>query len=192
MTEPLKENIWNVPNLLTFSRIVITFITIYFIFASFHIAFVIVSFVVGMITDILDGQIARRFNLKTEFGRQFDMVADRFLMVGTALAFMIKFSADGIMGRGQLLQIFLIMSREIITCPVAMISVFMTAGIPQARFFGKLTTVMQAVAFPLILLGIFYPVFSFSIYFAIITCIIGFVSGIHYINDMKDLMAKVK
>ena len=81
-----KENIWNVPNVLTFSRIIITFLTIFFIFAGFNIVYIVIAFVIGMITDCHDGQIARRFHLTTEFGRQFDMIADRVLMIGVALA----------------------------------------------------------------------------------------------------------
>ncbi|GAI08641.1 unnamed protein product, partial [marine sediment metagenome] len=56
--EQKKENIWNTPNALTLSRVIITFVTMYFIFADFDISYIIVAFVVGMITDTLDGQVA--------------------------------------------------------------------------------------------------------------------------------------
>src|SRR3989344_1680419 len=99
---PTKENIWNIPNALTFSRIIITILAVFFIFADFDIVYVAVAFVVGMITDFLDGQIARRFNMKTEFGRQFDMIADRFLMISVALAAIIKLSIAGVLLENQI------------------------------------------------------------------------------------------
>ena len=87
-----KENIWNIPNTLTFLRVIITFATLYCIFAQYSLTLVAILFAVGMITDFLDGQIARRFNMTTEFGRQFDIIADRFLMLGVTGALTIDFA----------------------------------------------------------------------------------------------------
>ena len=115
------ENIWNVPNTLTLMRVLITFITIYFIFAGYGVVTIVVLFVIGMLTDFFDGQIARRFNQTTEFGRRFDVVADRFLMVGVALAFIINYGLAGTLTRYHILQILMITSRELIGLPVAII-----------------------------------------------------------------------
>lgn len=183
--EQKKENIWNTPNALTLSRVIITFVMIYFIFADFDISYIIVAFVVGMITDALDGQVARRFGLTTEFGRKFDVIADRILILGVALSFIIKFSLRGILTRFYILQICLILSREIITLPFVLIAVIFRKGIPKVRFIGKLTTVMQAVVFPIIVLSIFYPVFNFSIYFAVLTGLSGLVASFYYISDIR-------
>lgn len=193
-TKQDKENIWNLPNFFTLSRIIISFITIYFIFADFHIVYVIVAFIIGMLTDAVDGQIARRFGLVTEFGSKFDMIADRFLMIPVALAAVIKFSIEEIITRGQVSQIFLILSREIITLPfLLMTGIFgKTISVPQVRFIGKAVTVMQAITFPMILLSIFYKVFGISLYFALATGLIGLVSGFYYIYDTKNLLVKRK
>lgn len=186
--EQKKENIWNAANLLTFSRIAIGFLTVYFVFADFHITYIIVAFIIGMLTDYFDGKIARRFNIETEFGRKFDMAADRFLMVPVVLAIVIKFSIKGILTRIHLFQIFFILSREILTAPVSLITMIKGRDFPQVRFIGKLTTVLQAVTFPIILLSVFYKFFSFSLYFAITTGITGAISAFYYINDMKGLI----
>src|SRR3989344_8081153 len=92
-----EENIWNIPNTLTLLRVLITFITIYFIFAGYSVITIVVLFAIGMLTDFFDGQIARKFNQTTEFGRRFDVVADRFLMVSIALAFIISYSMDDLL-----------------------------------------------------------------------------------------------
>ena len=190
MVKQAKENIWNLPNALTLSRIIISFITIFFIFAGFDIFYIISAFIIGMITDCLDGWVARRFKLTTEFGGKFDMVADRFLMVGVAFASIIKLNASGILSNNQLLQIFLILSREIIAFSGVLITIMAGRGVlaPRPRFIGKATTFMQAITFPMILLSIFYQVFSFSLYFAVATSIIGVVSAFYYINDVKNLV----
>lgn len=185
--EKEKENIWNVPNFLTLSRIIISFVVIYFIFADFDIIYIVVAFVVGMLTDAADGQIARRFGLTTEFGRKFDIIADRFLLISVIFSVLIKFSIEGVLTGMQIFQMFLIMSREIITFPFIIMALIYKKGlaIPQVRFIGKATTVMQTITLPMILLSMFYAVFNISLYFAIATGIIGFIAVFYYVSDIK-------
>lgn len=190
MKNKKEENIWNIPNTLTFSRLIITFIIIYCIFARVNIVVIASLFAIGMITDFLDGQIARRFNRTTEFGRKFDMIADRFLMTGVALAFIIEFTFQGVLTRSEILQIFIIMTREIITFPFAVIVMTAGRGLPKARFIGKLTTFMQGITFPLIILNVYSDIFKFSFYLSILTGIIGVVSAYTYIKDMQKIGVK--
>ena len=192
MEKKQKENIKNIPNILTFSRVIIAFIVIFFIFANFEITWIILAFLLGMITDVLDGQIARRFKMTTEFGARFDMVADRFLMVGVALTSVLKLS--DFLSTSQLFQIFLILGREIVAFSGVLISLMAGKGVfmPKASIVGKATTFFQAITFPMILLSAFYPVFKFSIYFAVLTCIIGSTSGFCYIRDVKNFVLEKK
>ena len=179
------EDIWNIPNTLTFLRVVITLATMYCIFAGFNIVLVVVLFSVGMFTDFLDGQIARRFNLVTEFGAKFDMIADRFLLIGVVGALVIDSFSGGLIGRTQILQIFLVMSRELISMPFALVAFVANKPIPPARFVGKLTTCLQAFALPCILLSASYTAFSFAPYLATLTSIVGLFSAVTYINDLS-------
>jgi phosphatidylglycerophosphate synthase len=179
-----NENIWNVPNTLTFLRVVLTFITVYLIFAGVDIEIIVALFVIGMLTDFLDGQAARRLKQETEFGRKFDIMADRFLMVSVVLAIFINLTITGDLARGIVLQIMLVMSREIVSMPVSIIALSSRKPLPQAKFVGKLTTTLQGFAFPMILLGIYYPFFWFSMYVALLTGIVGLISAFVYINDV--------
>ncbi|MFH1656514.1 MAG: CDP-alcohol phosphatidyltransferase family protein [Candidatus Nealsonbacteria bacterium] len=187
-----KENIWNVPNLLTFLRVISAIIVTYLIFADFSIIYVVIVFVIGMSTDFFDGFVARKFNLQTEFGRKFDIIADRMLIVGAGLAFIIKFSILGILTDIHYFQFIVILIREILTIPVALIAMALGGGIPKVRNIGKATTFAQSIAFPAVLLGVFYSFFSFSLYLAVITGILGLIASIYYINDMKNLVIKKK
>ncbi len=182
-----KEKIHNIPNFLTLSRVIITFFVVYFIFAGYPIITIVSAFIIGMITDFLDGQTARRFNMVTEFGRKFDIIADRILMIATVFAIVIKFGFDGIINGWHLLQIAMILSREIISLPFILMSLLSRKfSIPDVKFIGKLTTFMQAIAFPLVLLNAFYyPEKNFSIYFAIVTSVVGIISGLTYIKDIR-------
>lgn len=190
MKSPKKrddEKVWNIPNSLTLLRVVITFVVMYMIFADFSVILIVILFSIGMITDFLDGQIARRFKQTTEFGRKFDMIADRFLFIGTLIAIIVDFSIQGILGKYYMLQIFMLMAREVLSLPMALIVLTAGKGIPKARNIGKLTTVLQGVAFPAVLLGIYYPVFGFSIYLAGLTAVVGAISAVYYIHDAFKL-----
>jgi phosphatidylglycerophosphate synthase len=184
-----KENIWNIPNFLTSLRILIAFLTVFLIFAGFNIFYIIIAFMIGMLTDFFDGQIARRFKLKTEFGRKFDMIADRILIISVGLASIIKLATLENSLNNQILQIFLILSREIIGSQVILAALISNRKIPipQVRVIGKATTFMQAITFPIILLSIPYELFNFSLCLAIITSVIGATSAFYYINDVKIL-----
>lgn len=182
-----KENTWNLANFLTFLRVILTFLIIFLVFANFGIVYIIVVFIIGMLTDAADGWVARRTKTTTEFGRQFDIIADRVLMMGAALAIIIKFSMEGFLSQYFLLQIFLIMSREMIALPLAILGIVSQRVIPKVRLAGKMTTFMQAITFPLIMLNMFYNNFNFSIYFTVVTSAVGAIAGFYYINDIKHL-----
>src|SRR5690606_28726071 len=70
-----KENIWNVPNALSAYRILALPFIIYAIISGNKNLF-ITLLSINLITDILDGLIARAFKLQTELGARLDSLAD--------------------------------------------------------------------------------------------------------------------
>ena len=73
----------NLPNKLTTSRFVITiFFVAVMLWDSlpYYTTFALVLFVAGGITDILDGHLARKHGLKTDFGVLMDPLADKILV----------------------------------------------------------------------------------------------------------------
>jgi len=78
-----------IPNLLTSMRIVVVpFIVIEVLKERMHVAFYI--FFIGGITDLLDGFIARRFNMVTKTGAFLDPTADKIFMVPTIVVLSLK------------------------------------------------------------------------------------------------------
>ena len=74
------ENIYTIPNLLTLSRLVATPIIAYLIFHDLPYLATSLLFYAGL-TDLIDGWIARRYNLQSVVGTVIDPMADKFLMV---------------------------------------------------------------------------------------------------------------
>ncbi|MDR2012278.1 MAG: CDP-alcohol phosphatidyltransferase family protein [Rhodanobacter sp.] len=73
--EKIEEKIYNIPNLLSFYRIIISPFILYLGISGQEKLFAI-FLIISLITDILDGLIARKFNLQTEFGARMDSIAD--------------------------------------------------------------------------------------------------------------------
>jgi cardiolipin synthase len=78
------ENIYTLPNILTFSRLVAAPIVGYLLVHNYHAA-ALSLFAYAGITDLVDGWIARRYNLQTVVGTIIDPMADKLLMtIGVA------------------------------------------------------------------------------------------------------------
>jgi CDP-alcohol phosphatidyltransferase len=74
------ENIYTIPNILTFSRILATPIIAYLILVEKPYLATSLLLYAGL-TDLIDGWIARRYNLQSVVGTVIDPMADKFLMI---------------------------------------------------------------------------------------------------------------
>ena len=99
----------NIANRITMLRIVLTFVFMFFLFVHGFWAkvFALVVFTVAAISDYLDGMIAKKMNLITDFGRLMDPIADKILVLSAFTAFL----QMGLINAWMLLIIF---SREIL------------------------------------------------------------------------------
>ena len=142
----------NAPNLVTFSRILLipVIIAIYYVPESWltedgkNITATAV-FIFAGITDWLDGYLARRLNQMSAFGAFLDPVADKLIVVSALLALLY-------LNRVDMIVALIIVGREI---AISALREWM-AKVGQAKsvavaFIGKLKTVVQMVAIPLLL-----------------------------------------
>ena len=79
----LFSNVWTIPNVLTIIRIILIPVFVVLFFKGEKIAALCV-FCAASLTDMLDGYLARKLNQITDFGKLFDPLADK-LMVLTAM-----------------------------------------------------------------------------------------------------------
>src|SRR5947199_2045557 len=79
----------NLPNKLTVSRFALTiaFLVVMFSQVRFHESIALVLFVAGGISDFLDGELARRRKLITNFGILMDPLADKIMVCSAFIAF---------------------------------------------------------------------------------------------------------
>ncbi len=84
-----KENIWNVPNVLTMIRLALIPVYWYFILNDQYY-WALGVFAVASLTDVADGCIARKFNLITDFGKLMDPLADKLMSLSVMLSLTVK------------------------------------------------------------------------------------------------------
>jgi cardiolipin synthase (CMP-forming) len=140
----------NVPNLVTLSRIILIplLIGIYYVpwfSAETQNITATAIFIFAGITDWLDGYLARRLNQMSAFGAFLDPVADKLIVVAALLALLY-------LARVDMIVALIIVGREIAISALRewMAKVGQAASVAVA-FVGKLKTVAQMVAIPLLL-----------------------------------------
>ena len=172
----------NLPNKLTILRVLLIPVFIVLLMNGYYywsgIVFLLASF-----TDMLDGQIARKYNLITNFGKIMDPLADK-LLVTSALICLVE------LGEIAGWMVIIILAREFIITGLRAIA----AGegiIIAAGKSGKLKTILQMTALTVILLrdwpfALFtdFPVGNIILWAAVIMTVY---SGIEYIVKNKQV-----
>lgn len=84
------NQVWNVPNILTFSRILIipVFVALFYVHFTGHYFVCWGLFAVACVTDLFDGAIARKHNLVTNLGKFLDPIADKVLVLTGFILFL--------------------------------------------------------------------------------------------------------
>ncbi len=134
----------NLPNKLTVARVICVPFFILCYLKGWFIAAVII-FIAASFTDLLDGKIARKRNLVTNFGKIMDPLADKIL-VYSAFCLMI---GDGTMASWMLI---VILAREFTIAGMRAVAAAQGTVI-AAGMSGKIKTVLQMVAVPLLMLA---------------------------------------
>ncbi len=146
-----------------------------------------VLFLVGSVTDFLDGYIARKYNLVTDFGKVMDAIADKVLVNGVLILF----------ACGEDPRLHVIIPVIIITRDIVVDSIKMASGnkgkVVAASWPGKIKTICMMIGLtllffynmPFAFIGHGIPVGDFFVYVATIMSII---SGCQYWLANKDFI----
>lgn len=171
----------NLPNKLTLLRVILVpvFVVLY-IKQMFIPAFIV--FIVASFTDMLDGKIARKYNLITNFGKIMDPLADKILVYSAFCLFI----EDGTMPAWILIVILL---REFTVA--GMRTVAASEGIViAAGITGKIKTVLQMIAVPLLIISSMHNVlYILSQVFLWASLVMTIVSGVEYVVKNKSVFA---
>ena len=146
----------NLPNKLTTFRVILIPFFVFFMLApnmtgiNHYIAAAI--FIVASLTDLLDGKIARKYNLVTNFGKFMDPLADK-LLVCSAMICLIQ--------TGQLAAwiVVIIIAREFIISGFRLIASD-NGVVIAASYWGKFKTTFQMLMVIVLILNVQMPFFQ--------------------------------
>ena len=132
----------NLPNKLTFIRLVLAVPFIYFLqesnaegFVYRMIAFAL--FVVASLTDFFDGYLARKYNLVTDFGKLMDPLADKILVISALVLFVELRYIPAWMS-------IIVIAREFLISGIRMLAAAKGEVIPAGKL-GKYKTTSQMI-----------------------------------------------
>lgn len=137
----------NLPNKLTLFRIFLIPIFIIVMMVNIPSKFLIACliFIIASVTDAMDGHIARKYNLITDFGKFMDPLADKLLVI-SALTTMIEYNLVAAW------MVIIIVAREL-TVSILRAIAAADGKVIAASSGGKLKTISQMVAIVVLLLG---------------------------------------
>lgn len=133
----------HISNIITTIRLILAIIIIYLFTQTDCIVEVTIIFIIAAISDAFDGWIARKLNITTKFGEQFDPIADKVLTLSVFFAFAI----EGII---PLWCVVIIAIRDIVNTIIRFL--FLTKKNIPTSFTAKFKTVIQLVFISAILL----------------------------------------
>ena len=177
----------NLPNKLTVLRILMVPFFLFFMLTDVGGAankwIALALFCVASLTDLLDGKIARKYNLVTNFGKFMDPLADK-LLVGAAMICLVE------MGRLPAWIVIVIISREFIISGFRLIA--SDNGIViAASYWGKFKTVFQMAMIIVLIAAFEGSVFAVVEQILIwVSLILTIVSLVDYIRKNKEVLTQ--
>lgn len=171
----------NLPNKLTILRVFLVPVFVVFMLTdlggSYSNWIALVIFVAASLTDSLDGYLARKYNLVTNFGKFMDPLADK-LLVCSALICLME------LNRVPAWMVLIIIAREFIISGFRLVA--SDAGVViAASYWGKFKTISQVVMIIALLIE-----FPYAFIFSWIAVILTVVSLVDYIVKNVNVIKK--
>ena len=185
----------NLPNKLTIARVILAplaFIFILFPIGGEVMARIIaaVLFVLISLTDMLDGKIARKYNLITNFGKFLDPLADKFLVIGMLCAMCASPMYEGFRAVLVWVTLLVILRELAITSLRLLVASSEEKIVIAANILGKLKTVTQiACIVVLILEPLVLPVDKYLILSWAMIALMGIMTVWSGLSYMKNYIA---
>lgn len=190
----------NTPNKLTVARIIVTpfFMAAMLIEFEHHFLVALILFAAASVTDLIDGKMARKHNLITDFGKFLDPLADKMLTTAAFLGFI-----ELQIGHGITWIAFIVLLREFLITSLRLISSG-KGKVIAANMWGKCKTVSQMFAIVFVLAAQYImsvtetsaqleTVYSVATDIVLwVSAVLTVISGLVYVKQNKDFIDPTK
>lgn len=177
----------NIANRVTLLRIALIpiYLVLMLIEFPYHMEVALGVFIIAAITDNIDGYLARKYNMITDFGKFIDPLADKLLITG---AFLILIQ----LGRIEAWIVFVILAREFAVTGLRSLAAAQKIIIAASKF-GKIKTVSQIIAIGILIENnypfeyINLPMDTIAVYFTLIMTVL---SGLDYFYKNRRVLTE--
>ena len=163
----MKKSSMNVPNTLSLIRVLLVPVFVATLLFMRNIAiwgFVVPAIVYGLtaLTDMLDGKIARKYNLITDFGKFIDPLADKFMVLSSMISILVWMILRGNVTLAMVFVwvVLIILLRELGVTSLRLVVAGQSGIVVAASIFGKIKTVSQMVGTVVLIIEPMIPYFS--------------------------------
>lgn len=178
-----KKVLFNIPNCLCFFRILLIplFLYVYFV-ADFKNRYLVAAFVlvISGISDFLDGFIARKFNMVTDFGKFIDPVADKLTQFVVAITLLFSYPLAWVL-------LIIIILKDLMLAIVGLYLYDYGLKITGASWWGKIATAYFYVIV-IILIGLHIPNTVISFVLIITGSVLMLLSFILYAKELRYMV----
>lgn len=189
----MKKSSMNLPNTLSIIRclLVPVFVASLLLLRNAGIiGYLIPAAVYGLtaLTDMLDGKIARKYNLITDFGKFIDPLADKFMVLSSMISILVWMLLRGktMMAMIFVWVVLVILLRELGVTSIRLVVAGKSGIVIAASMLGKMKTISQMVGTVVILLEPAIPVigeYGVLTYIAMaVMCFTTIFSGLDYLK----------
>lgn len=155
----MKKSTMNIPNMLSLLRValvpafVLAFLLMHDIPVWGRIVPILI-YAVTALTDMLDGKIARKYNLVTDFGKFIDPLADKFMVLSSMITILVVMLLEGqtTLAIWFLVVVLVILFRELGVTSLRLVVAGKSGIVVAASMLGKMKTVSQMVGTVVLLL----------------------------------------
>ena len=151
------------------------------------------------LTDMLDGKIARKQGLVTDFGKFLDPLADKFMVISAMMCIMYRSHSEDIIFNVFMILVMVTVFRELAVASIRLIAAKNANIVVAANMLGKIKTVSQIVCVMAVLLEPVLAEVSFLSFFgyypitlisSLITLVMTVWSGVVYIKTYWKYLDK--
>lgn len=186
----------NLANKLTIFRVIIVpFFVFFMCFTGIEhrYLYALILFIIASITDMLDGKIARKYNMITSFGKFLDPLADKILVAAALVCFVeLKWTSAWV--------VCIILAREFVVSGVRLVAAGSDKKVViPAGWLGKIKTAVTMVAICVILFlnilegfgvmdGQTFPIQLISDVLMYVSAALTLASGVKYLYDYREFI----
>lgn len=139
----------NLANKLTMFRVIAVPFFVFFMSAEFvpmRFLWALILFGLASLTDMIDGKVARKYNMVTDFGKFLDPLADKILVAAAFVCFVE-------LGWTSAWVVFVILAREFLVSGIRLVAAASEKKVViPANIWGKLKTAVTMVAMAVVLI----------------------------------------